>query len=129
MFLFIDDLDLHVITPENYHIFHEQPVDVTSGGRLDEDVTPFHVSHYEEHIHFDAAPMGQYQFYVVNHGQFGDPDAWSVTVRVDGQVVDTQSGTIVGEGNQSPTFVFDFDPSNRRLAEPQNQQLRSRQLS
>ena len=81
-----DDLDLHVQTPDGFHLCFSVLTDPVSGGFLDVDVIPDEVSRNVENIQFPidgTPPAGTYIFWVHVYNQYDDADSWTVSVFLD----------------------------------------------
>ncbi len=99
------DLDLHVIDPEGTEISFSSRTS-PSGGQLDQDALS-DCSGCVENIFWPpgGAPSGEYQVFVVNFT--GDPvTSYQLDIRVGGDVIDSQSGSVGGGSPQSPTTTF-----------------------
>ena len=99
------DLDLHVIDPEGTEISFSSRTS-PSGGQLDQDALS-DCSGCVENIFWPpgGAPSGEYQVFVVNFT--GDPvTSYQLDIRVGGEVIDSQSGSVGGGSPQSPTTTF-----------------------
>ena len=99
------DLDLHVIDPEGSEISFSSRSS-PSGGQLDQDALS-DCSGCVENIFWPpgGAPSGEYQVFVVNFT--GDPvTSYQLDIRVGGDVIDSQSGSVGGGSPQSPTTTF-----------------------
>lgn len=92
------DLDLHVFDPSGSEVYYDNPF-VASGGELDVDANGTCENNAPvENVFWTsgAAPDGRYDVSVVYFGNCGvfEPSDYVVTVRVDGQVVQTWEGTL-----------------------------------
>lgn len=99
------DLDLHVIDPSGEEIWFLSPTS-TSGGQLDVDANGTCGNDPAvENIYWPAggAPTGNFQVSAVYYGSCDSsgPANYDVTVLIDGQIVDVQSGTLAAEGESS----------------------------
>ncbi len=99
------DLDLHVIDPSGEEIWFLSPTS-TSGGQLDVDANgTCDNDPAVENIYWPAggAPTGNFQVSAVYYGSCDSsgPANYDVTVLIDGQIVDVQSGTLAAEGESS----------------------------
>lgn len=93
------DLDLHVYDPNGDHIYYDNR-QVASGGELDVDANYLCMNPTSsplENVYWPwgGAPEGEYEVYVyyINCGDAGTVE-YRVIVRVDGEVLDTFSGSI-----------------------------------
>jgi hypothetical protein len=98
-----DDLDLHVQTPNRFHLYFSTGTDPVSGGFLDVDMIPSEPSRNVENIQFPTAgtsPAGTYYFWVDPYSQYGDADSWTVSVFLDrgGTPSATPTATYSGTG-------------------------------
>lgn len=103
----VNDIDLHVITPEGVEIYFDEDNDPQSGGYLDVDtnagceaVSP---RNNVENIFFDNPPAGQYKVKVHAFAQCtGGPNISNVKVQIlrDGVVVDEKQVSINVRENQ-----------------------------
>jgi hypothetical protein len=97
------DLDLHVIDPEGFEIFFDAPVS-SSGGILDVDMVPecgeTGTSNVENVFwpEGDSIP-GTYEAFVVHYeGSCGSPGTYQLELKIDGEVVANDTGTLgIGE--------------------------------
>jgi hypothetical protein len=122
-----DDLDIHMITPANEHIFYQKKR-VQSGGWLDidmnvqgESLKPVENIRYASGV----APSGKYRVYVQNYG-FHDNEfhsggrkdiPYQVEIEINGEVQFFEGVTQAGKsGSQSDVEIleFDYDPSARQ---------------
>jgi hypothetical protein len=99
------DLDLHVIDPEGFEIYFEAPVS-SSGGTLDVDMVPdcgdTSASNVENVFWPEGGSIpGTYQAFVLHYeGSCGSPGTYQLELKVDGEVVAGDSGTLsVGESS------------------------------
>lgn len=106
------DLDLHVQDPNGEQIYFDEPTS-TSGGELDVDANypcsaPLTSSPLENvYWPWGGAPEGEYRVYVVYFSDCTNEGTvdYRVTVRVDGDVLDTYSGQL-SPGDEA--FVTSF---------------------
>jgi uncharacterized protein YfaP (DUF2135 family) len=97
------DLDLHVIDPEGFEIYFEAPIS-SSGGTLDVDMVPgcgdTGASNVENVFWPEGGSIpGEYQAFVVHYdGSCGAPGTFQLELKIDGEVVASDTGTLsVGE--------------------------------
>lgn len=109
-FASLDDIDLHVITPFGNEIYFENTA--ADLGLLDHDDIPSEeggFGDWVENVFFPvdgSAPSGTYEYFVVNYDQIGAADSWELQVLTIDEVLESQSGTTVGTGQESPRFTF-----------------------
>lgn len=103
------DLDLHVTDPAGETISFRAP-ESTSGGELDLDacaaLANCSAGQHVENVFWPvgAAPEGDYTA-LVDHFNGSDPADYELTVRTDGQLVDTIVGTLQ-PGETSSAYAF-----------------------
>jgi hypothetical protein len=97
------DLDLHVVDPEDFEIYFEAPVS-SSGGTLDVDMVPTcgdsGASNVENVFWPEGGSIpGEYQAFVVHYeGSCGSPGTYQLELKIDGEIVASDTGTLsVGE--------------------------------
>ncbi|MGD2253276.1 MAG: FHA domain-containing protein, partial [Anaerolineales bacterium] len=107
------DLDLYVRDPDGETIYYGWPQSM-SGGMLDVDANAScgeAAAHPVENIFWPTggAPVGTYQVSVVDFSDCGEanPTAYEVTIKVDGQVIGTYTGTIFGWHEEQVVTQFD----------------------
>lgn len=94
-FTCVDDLDLHVITPNMNEIYYMNRS--ADGGEMDYDSLPGGGSgEWVENIFWpsnQAAPVGTYNYFVVMFDQVDNStDLWELQVLNHGKVLETQTG-------------------------------------
>lgn len=104
------DLDLHVTDPAGEEIWYSSPAS-TSGGTLDVDANgDCSDDPPVENVFWPTggAPNGTYRVTVVYYGacDTSTPANYQVTILVDGQVVETRSGTLTS--GDEPHFIAEF---------------------
>jgi hypothetical protein len=118
-----NDLDLHVITPAEEHIFYGKKQG-TCGGWLDVDMNVRgETDKPVENIQWrrGTAPPGRYQFYVQNyrfHEAKAGPTPYRAEIEINGKVQHFE-GVISAKGETSeasntPIFEFVYDPEQRQ---------------
>ena len=101
------DLDLHVIDPEGVEIFYENARS-PSGGTLDVDMVPTcgeTGSNNVENVFWPEGGSipGEYQAYVVHFdGSCGGPGTYQLELKIDGEVVASDSGTLTIGQSSAP---------------------------
>ena len=103
------DLDLHVRDPDGTELFFENPTS-SSGGELDVDACAGGCVPGEERVENvfwpdGEAPAGTYTAWVVNYS--GEDASYDLEARVDGDVVSTDSGRLVGESVHGPSIMIE----------------------
>ncbi|MDJ0498770.1 MAG: protein kinase [Acidimicrobiia bacterium] len=98
------DLDLHVIDPDGFEIYFDAVVS-PSGGTLDVDMVPDcgdSTSNVENVFWPEGGSIpGTYQAYVVHYdGSCGSPGTYQLELKVDGEIVASDTATL-GVGEQS----------------------------
>jgi len=92
------DLDLHVITPDLAEIFHLNPFDPVTSGRLEEDVIPDGSGTFTERVFFILPVAGDYVINPRRKDPSAFPDTWSLEAIANGvTILSGASGT--GDGN------------------------------
>jgi hypothetical protein len=107
---YVDDLDIHVITPGGFEIYFQRVFDSVSGGRLDQDDIPQTNGLYVENIFFPldgSAPRGTYTYFVDNYNQIGEADSWTLQVYL-GDTLQISNNGVVGESGVGTRFTFAF---------------------
>lgn len=123
-FVLIDDLDIHVITPNGYEIYYGATSDPTTGGFLDVDMIPGSPcsntceENVENIVFPQGSPSGTYRYFVRQYSVLGvGPDDWSVVVFDDAasQVVASHTGNCatncpdVGGYNKQQSTTFEYE--------------------
>jgi uncharacterized protein YfaP (DUF2135 family) len=97
------DLDLHVIDPEGVEIYFDN-AGSPSGGTLDVDMVPTCGATDSSNVENVFWPEGEsipgvYQAFVVHYeGSCGQPGTFELELKIDGEVVARDSGTLgIGE--------------------------------
>lgn len=119
MNLFLDDLDLHVLTPNGNEIDYNNKM--ADSGTLDQDDIPTEEGEYVENIFFPSdgsAPSGKYTYWVVQYGQVDAADPWELQVLDKGTVIQSQTGVTEGNGEdveygedvESTRYTFEYNP-------------------
>jgi hypothetical protein len=103
------DMDLHVIDPDGFEIYFGDSTS-PSGGQLDVDDIPSQgdTSTHVENIFWPTggAPAGTYQAFVHHYSsQTGGPSTYTMEVRVGGQLIHQESGTLAEDATSTP---FEF---------------------
>ena len=103
------DLDLHVVDPDGSEVSFSQ-TSVPSGGQLDRDEVPScgdGGGARAENVFWPdgGAPSGEYRAFVQHFRACGGAVSYVLEVRVGGQLVESESGTL-DEGATSPEVVF-----------------------
>lgn len=103
------DMDLHVIDPTGTEISFSNTTS-PSGGQLDVDQIPGCSAGDAPHVENvfwppGGAPAGEYQAFVRQFSSCGHDQSYVLIVRVRGEVIYNQGGTLGGEGTSEP-FVF-----------------------
>jgi uncharacterized protein YfaP (DUF2135 family) len=104
----VDDLDIHVITPDGVEISYADKYDSSSQGELDHDSIPGLEGLYVENIFFpvDGGPTGTYKYFVQNYNQIDSTaDYWTLQVYWGNRLVKTRTG-VVSRGERSVTYTF-----------------------
>ena len=106
------DFDLHVLTPDGQEIYWEN--DSASGGLLDVDdcvggLCELMDNKHVENVFFDETAMsGQYTYFVQNFSGVL-PGTFTLVVAKDGDVVATQTGSLVAEKDiRSMMYTYSF---------------------
>ncbi len=106
------DLDLHVVSPNGYHIYYGVKTS-PDGGRLDFDdrgACGEGSGGGPENIFWEAgtAPRGTYEYYVKWYASCGDYDSASylLQVRVEGSLVRAESGSIGPNGAAYYSYTY-----------------------
>jgi Ca-activated chloride channel family protein len=118
-----NDLDLHVITPNNEEISFRNKRD-SSGGMLDVDMNVAgETTEPVENIFWSEmqAPKGTYKVYVQNyayHESFAGPTPFQMELKI-GNSFQYFDGVISGSGDSSTTHIctFDFSGGNKTQAQ------------
>jgi hypothetical protein len=109
----LNDLDLHVISPNAERIYYAQSRS-TDGGELDVDSNAGCggniTKHPVENIFWPTggAPRGEFQVLVVYYAHCerdSDPTSFTVTVKVDGKT-ETFRGSVSGVGEEVQVYTF-----------------------
>jgi hypothetical protein len=104
------DLDIHCLTPDNFHIYYANKADKRNGW-LDVDANGGSITTYQpvENIRWASnAPQGHYIFYVNNYQQRDRQFNWfKVELEVNGQKY-TYNGTANDTGWKESVFEFDY---------------------
>jgi hypothetical protein len=106
----IDDLDLHIVEPSGFRVYHKQPLSPTTGGQLDVDMNrEEYVGSPVENIHYpQRPPAGAYQVQVMLYKQrTRGPAAFEVMVQLD-EDVRTYRGSLGGEGALSTIALLEL---------------------
>lgn len=112
-----DDLDLVVKTPMGTFVSFLNSFDESTGGKFGGSGDQFTFGRHVENIYFplSGSPVGTYSFYVRSFLPKNEDDEWTVQVVVDGEVVDSTTGT----GNSGTlTFVYGESTSKTPIQTP-----------
>jgi hypothetical protein len=107
----IDDLDLHIVEPNGFRVYHKQPLSPTTGGQLDVDMNrEDYVGSPVENIHYpQRPPAGAYQVQVMLYKKrTRGPVAFEVMVQLD-EAVRTYRGSLDGEGALSAIALLELE--------------------
>lgn len=123
-----NDLDLHIITPDRYHIYFSQPKS-SCGGFLDVDMNVHgETTKPVENIRWakGKAKKGRYRVFVRNfryHEKDSEITPFSVEVEINGEVQHFQ-GAIppfqTGDESDVDILSFDYDPDQRPTVSQDN---------
>jgi hypothetical protein len=115
-----NDLDLHIVTPNDEEIYFHRPSD-SAGGILEADMNvKDETTSPVESIFWEAAPEGTYTVYIQNfafHELSEDATKFKVELKEGGK---TQyfEGVVSGEGYESNVVVCTFDFPNGVVVKP-----------
>nr|MCR4780727.1 zinc-ribbon domain-containing protein [Ruminiclostridium sp.] len=104
-----DDVDLHILAPEDAHIYYSNKT--AGGGRLDVDANAGgqRILDPVENIYFDNPKNGHYKVWLNQYSDRSDDSAsYIVRVDVDGEVREF-TGTIDTTGTDIPIYEFDYN--------------------
>lgn len=106
------DLDLHCVTPNNFHIHYCSPNDYSTGGSLDVDANGGKATTIKpvENIRWaSGAHNGHYKFYVHNFSDRNHKNnPFRVELEVAGQIY-TYNGYMRDTGEKEVVFEFDYN--------------------
>lgn len=97
--------NLTVTPPIGNAVSYLNPIDTYSGGRFDGDDLQSFAGLHVENVFFptNGGPIGTYQYSLQSYDVVDYADTWTITVYVNGEPVDTTTGT----GN-SDSMTFDY---------------------
>ncbi len=104
-----DDVDLHILAPEDAHIYYSNKT--AGGGRLDVDANAGgqRILDPVENIYFDNPKNGHYKVWLKQYADRSDDSAsYIVRVNIDGEVREF-TGTIDTTGTEIPIYEFDYN--------------------